>query len=93
MDDGLVPNRDGKISKFLVSLNPYCSGRWSRTLIFITQSAIIDCLNPCCSGRWSRTFILVHFHFLLLFVLILVVGEDGLARVANKFNVTFGVMS
>lgn len=26
-------------------------------------------------------------------VLILVVGEDGLARVANKFNVTFGVMS
>ena len=35
-------------------LNPYCSGRWSRT----KKQMIADflyCLNPYCSGRWSRT--------------------------------------
>ena len=39
-----------------ISLNPYCSGRWSRTL-FVSGTSF-DCfsrLNPYCSGRWSRT--------------------------------------
>ena len=38
------------------SLNPYCSGRWSRTTgarTVVMNTA--DGLNPCCSGRWSRT--------------------------------------
>ena len=39
-----------------VGLNPYCSGRWSRT----SEFDFIDAqnafgLNPYCSGRWSRT--------------------------------------
>ena len=40
----------------LIRLNPYCSGRWSRTMfgqdVFTPQTR---CLNPYCSGRWSRT--------------------------------------
>ena len=36
-------------------LNPCCSGRWSRTIVFILLSLLLQSLNPCCSGRWSRT--------------------------------------
>ena len=93
MEDGLVPSEENYLGAMSQCLNPYCSGLWSRTSLWQVIMEISTCLNPCCNGRWSSTFILVHFHFLLLFVLILVVGEDGLARVANKFNVTFGVMS
>ena len=37
-------------------LNPYCSGRWSRTVNHSAMTASqIEGLNPYCSGRWSRT--------------------------------------
>ena len=37
-------------------LNPYCSGRWSRTgsKCRHAKKAAMG-LNPCCSGRWSST--------------------------------------
>ena len=39
-----------------VSLNPCCSGRWSRTGNATgLKFTFTDGLNPCCSGRWSRT--------------------------------------
>ena len=37
------------------SLNPYCSGRWSRTFKTIKIMKGTKSLNPYCSGRWSRT--------------------------------------
>ena len=38
------------------SLNPYCSGRWSRTANNQLQNRLPnESLNPYCSGRWSRT--------------------------------------
>ena len=37
------------------SLNPYCSGRWSRTTSNWRANAWARGLNPYCSGRWSRT--------------------------------------
>ena len=41
---------------FLRSLNPYCSGQWSRTLVLADEIDFIDAsLNPYCSGQWSRT--------------------------------------
>ena len=38
-------------------LNPYCSGRWSRTLDAWGERRLTrqEGLNPYCSGRWSRT--------------------------------------
>ena len=55
MDDGLVLKKDMIMSEINVSLNPYCSGLWSRT--FSPQFLIfgISSLNPYCSGLWSRT--------------------------------------
>ena len=41
----------------LTCLNPYCSGRWSRTNEFDSNAQDIDGLNPYCSGRWSRTLL------------------------------------
>ena len=39
----------------ILSLNPCCNGRWSRTILSQTISQTTICLNPCCNGRWSRT--------------------------------------
>ena len=39
----------------LKSLNPCCSGRWSRTVATKIEQVQKKGLNPCCSGRWSRT--------------------------------------
>ena len=37
-------------------LNPYCSGRWSRTTNAKFDGFVRHVgLNPYCSGRWSRT--------------------------------------
>ena len=33
MDDGLVPSLMKLIVNLAMSLNPYCSGRWSRTFV------------------------------------------------------------
>ena len=79
MDDGLVHAEERTIPANMMSLNPCCSGRWSRTwfgLILIKR--IIASLNPCCSGRWSRTYLFVNFKIGELYVLILVVVDDGL---------------
>ncbi|WP_431997018.1 hypothetical protein [Segatella sinensis] len=38
-----------------MSLNPYCSGRWSRTGDTFINEISGEGLNPYCSGRWSRT--------------------------------------
>ena len=40
---------------FLGCLNPYCSGRWSRTVMTLGDNVQLNGLNPYCSGRWSRT--------------------------------------
>ena len=56
VEDGLVPvTVFGYKRKLDKSLNPCCSGRWSRTGDRILLCAVWDGLNPCCSGRWSRT--------------------------------------
>lgn len=39
----------------IVSLNPYCSGRWSRTAAAKSDKGLQFSLNPYCSGQWSRT--------------------------------------
>ena len=43
------------MAQITVGLNPYCSGRWSRTHGNLTSILKMTCLNPYCSGRWSRT--------------------------------------
>ena len=56
MEDGLVPfTLMATDPTDAQSLNPCCSGRWSRTRQFINLITVQSCLNPCCSGRWSRT--------------------------------------
>ena len=42
-----------------MSLNPYCSGRWSRTVVTHANDIKMPCLNPYCSGRWSRTLAII----------------------------------
>ena len=46
-------------------------------------------LNPCCSGRWSRTYKLPQIVARDLFVLILIVVEDGLVHI-HPFSTTIG---
>ena len=55
VEDGLVLWQLLKVKLQDSSLNPCCSGRWSRTLLGLEKMVKADCLNPCCSGRWSRT--------------------------------------
>ena len=55
VDDGLVPDFAVKTIHARCGLNPCCSGRWSRTLLFLSFKVLKLSLNPCCSGRWSRT--------------------------------------
>ena len=59
-------------------LNPYCSGRWSRTTPTVHKFAVKTGLNPYCSGRWSRTMQCLTASLVVLIVLILIVVEDGL---------------
>ena len=55
VDNGLVPKTLPEHAVFLSSLNPYCSGQWSRTQLPILSPLILTGLNPYCSGQWSRT--------------------------------------
>ena len=55
VDDGLVQLKNICIGVDKLCLNPYCSGRWSRTFWILLMVHIILSLNPYCSGRWSRT--------------------------------------
>ena len=65
------------------SLNPCCSGQWSRT--DVNHSAMtasqIEGLNPCCSGQWSRTGSSNMNLRNAMAVLILVVVDNGLVPV------------
>ena len=62
------------------SLNPYCSGRWSRTAECVSRQRSREGLNPYYSGRWSRTDFLDRAMLLLTAVLILIIVEDGLVQ-------------
>ena len=53
--NGLVLERFGLSSVSKSSLNPYYSGRWSRTMQTGANSLGRKGLNPYCSGEWSRT--------------------------------------
>ena len=55
VDNGLVPKTLPEHAVFLSSLNPYCSGQWSRTGTSGTIMWTEKSLNPYCSGQWSRT--------------------------------------
>ena len=56
VEDGLVLVINLQILFNMESLNPYCSGRWSRTILSLRQFMHVAFgLNPYCSGRWSRT--------------------------------------
>ena len=62
----------------LQSLNPYCSGQWSRTECFKMFRHLLNSLNPYCSGQWSRTnmpSLRISSH---KEVLILVVVDNGI---------------
>ena len=78
MEDGLVPFVRLQWEQQQYSLNPYCSGRWSRTTNGETGArTVVMSLNPYCSGRWSRTFLSL-LNVMKMAVLILIVVEDGL---------------
>ena len=80
VDDGLVPAESESKCVKLTRLNPYCSGRWSRTLINYCLCKQVLSLNPYCSGRWSRTRLQMAID-LILKVLILIVVDDGLVLI------------
>ena len=62
-----------------MGLNPYCSGRWSRTSTTANNSNFVETgLNPYCSGRWSHTWLRSFCSFYPTIVLILIVVDDGL---------------
>ena len=57
VEDGLVLwHKLQSVRMAIFGLNPYCSGRWSRTSYdaMFSISKMLS-LNPYCSGRWSRT--------------------------------------
>ena len=60
------------------SLNPYCSGQWSRTPAGTEYQLPDGCLNPYCSGQWSRTYKKTLDERDDADVLILIVVDNGL---------------
>ena len=58
VEDGLVLMISTSKGLTHASLNPCCSGRWSRTELSNVDGVVNISLNPCCSGRWSRTLLL-----------------------------------
>ena len=64
VEDGLVRGLTKSCHSKRVGLNPYCSGRWSRTIFFVMMFIMeLLSLNPYCSGRWSRTATGLKFKF------------------------------
>ena len=61
MDNGLVQAMLDLKDKDALSLNPYCSGQWSRTTLIGSDMTLAECLNPYCSGQWSRTDLTRHY--------------------------------
>ena len=85
MDNGLVLDESLLFTNKMMSLNPCCSGQWSRTQAALNGKATdIKSLNPCCSGQWSRTN---GEHMLIMHeqgeVLILVVVDNGLVHTSK----------
>ena len=81
MEDGLVPLMSEPYLSWIWGLNPYCSGRWSRTVIcksctYYSRVLILivveDGLVPVIEGEKVKDSVAV---------LILIVVEDGLVLV------------
>ena len=85
MEDGLVPWERKHVLVLLISLNPCCNGRWSRTdvslndklkewnvliLVVMEDGLVLKDQSPRIFERWA--------------VLILVVMEDGLVLTSIK---------
>ena len=51
VEDGLVLIKISFIKAVLRSLNPCCSGQWSRTRESVMRIECNSGLNPCCSGQ------------------------------------------
>ena len=84
MEDGLWPATNGSLHRCRKGLNPCCDGRWSLTGIATNSwTATLTGLNPCCDGRWSLTGFSFELKFNNIYVLILVVMEDGLWQVVS----------
>ena len=66
------------MNSWSLSLNPYCSGQWSRTQLTIVSLDADAGLNPYCSGQWSRTISVLSWTYSGVYVLILIVVDNGL---------------
>ena len=85
MEDGLVQVIATYDSIHISSLNPYCNGRWSRTIRrLVSLLKVLPSLNPYCNGRWSRTSFIKMEYMKDRVVLILIVMEDGLVPDAKS---------
>ena len=87
MEDGLVQDTSKLIDKALFSLNPYCSGRWSRTadqffdfgtrnlvlILIVVEDGLVLMLDLKKTGELKK-------------VLILIVVEDGLVQVKTFWD-------
>mgnify|MGYP007036996983 CR=1 FL=1 len=86
VDNGLVPLQHYNNYKIMISLNPYCSGQWSRTCsTLVWSSSCTSCLNPYCSGQWSRTYDAWYRWYYFIDVLILIVVDNGLVHVLELY--------
>ena len=56
VEDGLVQHSKHSTERMSLSINPNCSGQWSRTFSFAASANVGMSLNPYCSGQWSRTY-------------------------------------
>ena len=77
MDNGLVLSKNDISGILYWSLNPYCSGQWSRTDVLARLKPLYVSLNPYCSGQWSRTILKSTYNGSNA-VLILIVVDNGL---------------
>ena len=69
VEDGLVQAGSFFFVCGDTGLNPYCSGRWSRTAVSPLVIWRENGLNPYCSGRWSRTRVPTNYNFLNFYCL------------------------
>mgnify|MGYP003457715320 CR=1 FL=1 len=55
---------------------PYCSGRWSRTLVGVGFTKDDNgSLNPYCSGQWSRTNLRLDLMMIMRLGILLIVSK------------------
>ena len=84
IEDGLWPTVCEAGALTPLRLNPCFNGRWSLTRQTLTNFRLLRCLNPCFNGRWSLTSLHLVDPLLPRWVLILVLMEDGLWRLAKQ---------